>query len=94
MKTLDDFLQGVRTAAIAGHVNPDGDCIGSVLGIWPAAILSALLFGIYHANMIQFLYAFPLGILFAWYYEKSGTLLVPVLVHISLNFGACIFTMF
>ena len=34
MKTLDDFLQGVRTAAIAGHVNPDGDCIGSVLGIW------------------------------------------------------------
>ena len=68
--------------------------IRSVLGIWPAAILSALLFGIYHANMIQFLYAFPLGILFAWYYEKSGTLLVPVLVHMSLNFGACIFTMF
>ena len=68
--------------------------IRAYLGVWPAAILSALLFGAYHANMIQFLYAFPLGILFAWYYEKSSTLLVPVLVHISLNFGACIFAMF
>ena len=68
--------------------------IRSVLGIWPAAILVALLFGAYHANMIQFLYAFPLGILFAWYYEKSGTLLVPVLAHIFVNFGACIFSVF
>ena len=68
--------------------------IRSVLGIWPAAILAALLFGIYHANMIQFLYAFPLGILFAWYYEKSGTILVPILAHIVVNFGACFFSEF
>ena len=68
--------------------------IRAVLGIGPAMLLSALLFGVFHANMIQFLYAFPLGILFAWYYEKSGTLLVPTLAHILLNFGACIFSMF
>lgn len=68
--------------------------IRAVLGIWPAILLSALLFGVFHANMIQFLYAFPLGILFAWYYEKSGTLLVPILAHMLLNFGACIFSMF
>ena len=34
MMKLDDMLQGVRTVAVAGHVNPDGDCIGSVMGIW------------------------------------------------------------
>ncbi len=31
---LEDFLEGVHTIAIAGHVNPDGDCIGSCLGAW------------------------------------------------------------
>ena len=66
----------------------------SVLTMPLAMILSAALFGIYHANMIQFLYALPLGILFAWYYEKSGSLLVPVLAHMAVNFGACIFSLF
>ena len=59
-----------------------------------AMLLSAVLFGAYHANMIQFIYALPLGILFAWYYEKSGSLLTPVLAHMAVNFGACIFSMF
>lgn len=68
--------------------------VRAVCGIGPAMIISALLFGLFHANMIQFLYAVPLGILFAWYYEKSGTLLVPLLAHMSVNFGACIFSMF
>ncbi len=31
---LDDVLAGKQTIAIAGHVNPDGDCIGSCLGVW------------------------------------------------------------
>ncbi len=31
---LEDFLDGVHSVAIAGHVNPDGDCIGSCLGAW------------------------------------------------------------
>lgn len=34
MKKLDEILEGVRTAAIAGHVNPDGDCIGSAMGVY------------------------------------------------------------
>ena len=33
MKRIEDFLEGVKTAAIAGHVNPDGDCVGSCLGV-------------------------------------------------------------
>ncbi len=34
MKKLDEILEGVRTAAIAGHVNPDGDCAGSAMGVY------------------------------------------------------------
>ena len=27
-------LEGVKTAAIAGHVRPDGDCVGSCMGMY------------------------------------------------------------
>ena len=30
---IGDYLDGVRSIAIAGHVNPDGDCVGSALGM-------------------------------------------------------------
>lgn len=33
MSVLDRKLDGVKTAAILGHVHPDGDCIGSCLGL-------------------------------------------------------------
>lgn len=33
MSEIDRFLKGVRTAAITGHINPDGDCVGSCLGM-------------------------------------------------------------
>ena len=31
---LADYLDGVQTVAIAGHQNPDGDCIGSCMGTY------------------------------------------------------------
>ena len=34
MKKLDEILEGVRTVAVAGHVNPDGDCVGSAMGVY------------------------------------------------------------
>ncbi len=34
MRTLDSFLPSVRTAAITGHMNPDGDCVGSCLAVY------------------------------------------------------------
>lgn len=27
-------LQGIRTVAIAGHIRPDGDCVGACIGLW------------------------------------------------------------
>ena len=34
MLNLDHALQGVKTAAILGHIRPDGDCIGSCLALY------------------------------------------------------------
>lgn len=34
MINLDELLQGAKTVAITGHINPDGDCIGSSLGLY------------------------------------------------------------
>ena len=34
MINLKESLQGVKTAAILGHIRPDGDCIGSCLALY------------------------------------------------------------
>ena len=34
MKKLDEILAGVGSVAITGHINPDGDCVGSCLGLY------------------------------------------------------------
>ena len=31
---LDDMMEGKTSIVILGHVNPDGDCIGSCLGLY------------------------------------------------------------
>lgn len=33
MNWLDELLEGVETVAIGGHIRPDGDCVGSCLGL-------------------------------------------------------------
>ena len=31
---IDDLLQEAKSVAIFGHVRPDGDCVGSTLGLY------------------------------------------------------------
>lgn len=50
-----------------------------------AALLSALLFGLYHGNAVQFLYGFVFGILLAASYLRFGTFLAPLLMHALAN---------
>lgn len=54
-------------------------------GIFKAAFFSALLFGIFHGNLPQFLYGTAMGILMAVCYECAGCFAAPVLVHMSAN---------
>ncbi|MDO4622370.1 MAG: CPBP family intramembrane metalloprotease [Eubacteriales bacterium] len=54
-------------------------------GFLPAAVLSSVLFGLYHMNVIQFLYACGIGLLLARIYQSSGDLRLPVLAHMCVN---------
>ncbi len=61
--------------------------------VW-AMILSALLFGIYHGNLVQFVYAGICGLLLAYLYEKYHTIVAPMLLHMVMNLTACVLTEF
>lgn len=50
-----------------------------------AILISALLFGIFHINPAQILPAFLIGILFAWTYYKTASLIPCILMHILNN---------
>lgn len=47
--------------------------------------LSALLFGLMHMNINQFVYAFPMGIIFAMLVEGTDSLLSSMIVHFVIN---------
>ncbi len=64
---------------------------------WPflwAMLLSSLLFGIYHGNLVQFIYASLCGCLLAYLYEVYGKLWAPILAHMSMNIVANVMTEF
>lgn len=59
----------------------------------PAAmLLSGALFGIYHGDVMQGLYAAILGAVFAWFLEATGNLLSCVLLHIGANTWGIVFS--
>ncbi len=58
--------------------------------VWGAMIVSALVFGIFHGNLIQGFYAVLAGLLLAYIYEKTGTILASILLHILFNLSSYI----
>ena len=59
---------------------------------WQAVLLSALVFATLHFNIVQFIYAFLLGVVFALFVEKTGRLFPAVLAHVVANTIAVIRT--
>lgn len=57
-----------------------------VLPVWVSIALSALLFGAYHMNPAQAVYATGMGIVTGIIYYKTDCLLYPILVHAANNF--------
>ena len=51
----------------------------------PAAVISGVLFGVYHMNWVQGVYAAALGVLLAFTYEKTNSLLGCYLFHLMFN---------
>ena len=64
------------------------------LGILPAVLGSALLFGAIHGNIVQMLYGTLMGIVMAILYEKYGKLLAPILFHGAANVAIYLCTYF
>ena len=55
-----------------------------------AAVISGLIFGIYHGNLVQAVYASLLGIVFAYILDISGCLWSSVLLHMGANIWSLI----
>lgn len=55
------------------------------MGGLTAAVVSALFFGIYHMNLVQGIYAFFVGILLVYVYEKYKNITAPILMHGAAN---------
>ena len=72
---LEELLfRGALTKALLQQYNPT-----------KASLISALLFGAFHINPAQILPAFLIGILLAWTYYKTGSLIPCIFMHILNN---------
>ena len=51
-----------------------------------AVLVSGLMFGLFHGNLNQFVYAFTLGMFLAFLYVKTGNLKITIALHMMINF--------
>ncbi len=51
-----------------------------------AVLLSGLMFGLFHGNLNQFIYAFAIGCFLAFLYVKTGNLKITIIIHMIFNF--------
>lgn len=58
-----------------------------VMSLTAANIFQAVLFGIYHMNMVQGVYAFLIGIFFGFICIKLKSLYGAILLHMAINIG-------
>ena len=55
------------------------------LNISTACVVCSLIFGFYHGNLVQGIYAFCLSLLMIYVYERFHTMLAPILFHVAAN---------
>ncbi len=57
-----------------------------------AAMFSTLLFGMSHGNIVQLVFALILGMFLAYVYEKYGSFIAPLSLHITVNITSLLLT--
>lgn len=62
------------------------DRIRSWLGMKWALVLSAIIFGLVHMNLVQFVYATVFGVVLAFMTEKTGNFYAAAIAHMAANF--------
>lgn len=55
-------------------------------GEMAAILTSAVLFGLFHQNFSQFLYAFGIGVVLGYLYCRTGSYIKVTLLHMAFNF--------
>lgn len=54
-------------------------------GFAASAVISSLIFAVYHMNMVQGIYAFIMGMLICTLYHRDHRIAVPIFVHTGAN---------
>lgn len=57
----------------------------SDFGIPVSVVVSSMFFAMGHASLVQVIYGFLMGVLFALLYHKRGTIIAPVAMHAAAN---------
>lgn len=55
------------------------------MGVFAAALISAVIFGALHGTLLQLFYTVPMGLLLCFVYDRYGSLWASVLVHMAFN---------
>ena len=90
---LSRNVVGIASLAFFGPLLEEVLFRGAIQGLfmryfgrpWPAILLSALVFGVFHMNPVQIVYATLLGIVFGWIYYRTGSLLSVIVGHVLNN---------
>ena len=64
----------------------------NMLPVWMSILGSAIIFGVNHGNLVQFIFAFITGAVMAYLYEIYHSLKASVLFHVVLNMTSLICT--
>lgn len=72
--TEELLLRGIVLGAFKDRLKP-----------WVANLITAVLFGVMHLNLIQGVYAIVLGLILGYIYIRTKNLVYPILLHILLN---------
>lgn len=59
-----------------------------------AVILTGIIFGIFHGNIVQFIYVFLFNFILIFVYEKYKSIYAPIIIHVSANCGLQLFLKF
>ena len=59
--------------------------IRRMLPVWASVLTASVIFALYHGNMIQILFAFPMAIILTLLYEKGKWISYQILFHMGVN---------
>ena len=61
------------------------------VSVMKAILLTTFFFAIIHFNILQIIYAFAVGFLFIFFYEKYKDIKAPIIFHMALNITTTLF---